>query len=179
MSIVTLDAAKKQLNAADAGAVDDTELQLYVDAVTVPIEKALGRVVDARAFTDTKTVAGARQILLSHTPVTALTSVSTVDGTQTWDVAALRVDQDSGVLTVVSGPPFTGDVMFIYTAGVSPADPNAQVAALITIQHLWETKRGTMDVTTGGDMEPWSPTMGFALPRRATELLGTSLPGIA
>lgn len=181
MSLVTLAPTKKQLNIDADDTSHDDELQLYIDAVTVPIEKALGRVADQRQFTDELDLAasGSTSVLLSNVPVTEITDVATVDGATTWDPANLHVNAASGRVTVRSGPPLAGLVAFVYTAGTTPVAPNVQLAALLTIQHLWETKRGTMAVGVGGDMETWTPGMGFAVPHRATELLGDPLPGIA
>jgi hypothetical protein len=179
VALVTLAAAKAQLNIDVGDASHDDELQLYVDAVTTPVEKAVGRVVDQRQFTDERDLAGATSVLLPNVPVIEVTDVATIDGATTWDPADLHVNSASGRVTVRSGPPLTGLVAFTYTAGPATAAPNEQLAALLIIQHLWETKRGTMVVNTGGDMEPWAPGMGFAVPHRALELLGDPLPGIA
>jgi hypothetical protein len=179
MALVTLDAAKAQLNATNVGAIDEVQLQLYIDAVTKPIEDACGRTIDARSFTQVMTVNGAAAVVLRRVPVIEVTAVATQDASQTWDPGDLYVDPDTGVVTVKSGPAFSGDVAFVYVAGENPVTANHQLAALITIEHLWETKRGTMTVGLGGDMEPWTPGMGFALPHRAVQLLGTPLPGIA
>lgn len=178
MALVTLPDAKAQLNALDVGDVDDTELQRYVDAVTKPMEDAAGRVLDPRSFTDVVSLTNASGVMLRRAPVTAVTAVVTTDGGTSWDPANLYVDQDSGMVSVTSGPSLSGLVAFTYDAGTSPVDPNVELAALITIQHLWETKRGAMGVTLGGEGETFVPR-GFAVPRRATELLGTPLPGVA
>jgi hypothetical protein len=178
MSLVTLADAKDQLNTRTSGDVDDTELQRYVDAVTKPMEDAAGRVLDPRTFTDIVQVTIASGLLLARAPVTAVTAVVTTDGVTSWDPANLFVDPDSGMVTVQSGPALNGQVAITYTAGVTPVAAHVELAALITIQHLWETKRGTMGVTLGGEGETFVPR-GFAVPRRATELLGTPLPGVA
>lgn len=178
MSLVSLADAKKQLNATGVGDVDDAELQRFVDAVTKPMEDAAGRVLDPRVFTDVLQPRRASVVLLPRAPVTAVTAVVTTDGTTSWDPANLFVDGASGMVTVLLGPTLNGQVAFTYSAGLSPVDPNVELAALITIQHLWETKRGAMGVTMGGEGEAFVPR-GFAVPRRATELLGTPLPGVA
>ena len=178
MALVTLADAKKQLNTSAYGDVDDDELQRYVDAVTKPMEDAAGRTLDARSFTDVVQLSNATGVMLAHAPVTAVTAVATTDGATSWDPANLFVDRDSGMVTVTSGPSLSGQVAFTYTAGVTPVAANVQVAALITIQHLWETKRGAGGVSMGGEGETFVPR-GFAVPRRATELLGTPLPGVA
>lgn len=178
MALVALADAKAQLNATGTGDVNDVELQRFVDAVTKPIEDAAGRVLDPRVFTDVLQLSNASGVMLPRAPVTAVTAVVSTDGATTWDPANLFVDTDSGMVTVTSGPALNGQLAVTYTAGVSPVAANVQLAALITIQHLWETKRGVMGVAMGGEGETFVP-MGFAVPRRATELLGTPLPGVA
>lgn len=178
MSLVTLSDAKAQLNAPNIGDVDDAELQRFVDAVTKPIEDAAGRILDPRSFTEVVSLSNATGVMLKRAPVTAVTAVVTTDGQTSWDPVNLYVDQDSGMVSVTSGPPLSGQVAFTYNAGTSPVEPNVELAALITIQHLWETKRGAMGVQLGGEGETFVPR-GFAIPRRATELLGTPLPGVA
>jgi hypothetical protein len=178
VALVLLADAKAQLNATGSGDVDDWQLQRFVDAVTKPMEDAAGRVLDPRAFTDIVQVSNASGLLLPRAPVTAVTAAVTTDGVTSWNTANLFVDQDSGMVTVLSGPALNGQIAITYTAGLSPVAPNVELAALITIQHLWETKRGAMGVSMGGEGETFVP-MGFAVPRRATELLGTPLPGVA
>lgn len=178
MALVELADAKKQLNTQAVGDVDDAELQRFVDAVTKPMEDAAGRILDPRTFTDVLRLHNASGVMLPRVPVTAVTAVTTADAVTTWDPEDLFVDADTGMVTVVAGPPFNGLVAFTSTAGLAPVSANVQLAALITIQHLWETKRGTMGVALGGEGETFVP-LGFAVPRRATELLGTPLPGVA
>jgi len=182
MAIIDLQAAKKQLNIDPDYTSDDDELQLYMDAVTVPLEKELGHVVELRTFTDLVTVAaGTRSLLLSRVPVADLVSLGRADGSATWPVddSALSVDPDSGLLTVVSGPALSGHLAVVYQAGTADIQPNWKLAGLIILQHLWETQRGAMGVQLGGEGEAWTPGRGFAIPRRAVELLETNLPGVA
>jgi hypothetical protein len=60
-----------------------------------------------------------------------------------------------------------------------PIQANVRLASKIIIQHLWETQRGTMGVQLGGDSDNYVAGRGFAIPRRAIELLGPQLPGVA
>jgi hypothetical protein len=105
--------------------------------------------------------------------------VVAVGGSQTWDVNQLHVDGESGEVTVLSGPTFCGRILATYVAGESQVPPNVQLAGLIIIQHLWETQRGAMGVQLGGDSDNYVAGRGFAIPRRAIELLGPQLPGVA
>ncbi|GAA1065206.1 phage gp6-like head-tail connector protein [Streptomyces asiaticus] len=178
MPLVSLSQVKAQLNIPASDTSNDVELQSYVDAATFPVEEACGRVIDQRAVTDELVVRGSC-FLLRSTPVVSLTSVAAVDGSQTWDVNALHLDNKTGEVTALSGPAVQGRIQVNYVAGVSTVPPNVQLAALIIIQHLWETQRGTMGVQLGGDNETYVAGRGFAVPRRALELLGGQLPGVA
>lgn len=178
MPLVSLFQVKEQLNIAVSDTSHDVELQSYVDAATFPVEEACGRVVEQRTVMDELAVRGG-SFLLRSVPVVSLTSVVAVDGSQNWDVSQLHVDSRSGEVTVLSGPIFCGRILATYVAGESEVLPNVQLAALIIVQHLWETQRGTMGVQLGGDNENYVVGRGFAVPRRAIELLGSQLPGVA
>jgi hypothetical protein len=182
LSIVTLDAVKAQLNIPASDTSQDIELLTYMDAATGAAEIARGEVLEQRTVVDEVRFSGSvTSWLLESVPVVSLTSIAAVDGSQTWSVdpSAMHVEARSGRVTVLSGPPLTGLVAISYLAGYVSLPTKFRLAALIIIQHLWETQRGTMGVQLGGDAETYTPGRGFAIPRRALELLGLSLPGVA
>jgi hypothetical protein len=180
VGIVSLADARAQLNMGPAETSDDDELRGFIGAATGAVERALGRVVVRRSVTDRFEMSGAvAELLLRNVPVLSLTSVVSADGATTWSTAGLRVDAETGLVTVASGPAFTGALDFTYQAGLPIVPEDYQLAGLIIIQHLWETQRGTMGVQLGGDSEPYMPGRGFAIPRRALELLDPPLPGVA
>lgn len=179
-SIVSLDEARAQLNMRPTETTDDDELRGFVAAATRAVERALGRKVVRRTITDRFDLAGAvTQVLLRNVPVLSLTSVVSADGATTWNVADLQPDAETGFVTVVSGPALTGSVDVTYQVGMVVVPDDYRLAAKIIIQHLWETQRGTMGVQLGGDNEGYMPGRGFAIPRRALELLDPPLPGVA
>jgi hypothetical protein len=178
--IVSLADARAQLNMGATETADDDELRGFIGAATGAVERALGRTVVRRSFTDRFEVGGGTaELLLRNVPVLSLTSVASADGTTTWSTANLRVDSETGLVTVVSGAALTGAVDVTYQAGDTVIREDYRLAALIIVQHLWETQRGTMGVQLGGDNEPYVAGRGFAIPRRALELLDTQLPGVA
>ena len=180
VAIVSLADAKKQLNIASTETRDDDELRGFITGASLAVERELGRIVARRSFTERRTTNGDGQVLLSNVPVLALTSAVSSDGSTTWNVANLDLDNATGLVGVKSGPPLSGDVDVTYTAGLRIVPDDYQLATLIVVQHLWETQRGTMGVQLGGSQEPeYVPGRGFALPRRALELLGVTLPGVA
>lgn len=180
VGIVSLADARAHLNMGATETADDEELRGFIGAATGAVERALGRVVVRRSFTDRFEIGGSTtQLLLRNVPVLSLTSAVSADGSTTWSVGGLRADGETGLVTVVSGAALTGTVDMTYQAGETVISEDYQLAAKIIIQHLWETQRGTMGVQLGGDNEPYTPGRGFAIPRRALELLDTQLPGVA
>jgi len=182
VAIVTLAQAKAQLNIDASDTAEDVELQGYIDAATAAVETQLGQVVDQRTVIDQLDFASSvTSFMLRSTPVISLTSIATLDGSQTWSVSrpTMYVDSGSGLVTVLSGPPVMGSVLATYQAGYTAVPANIRLAALIIVQHLWETQRGTMGVQLGGDSDNYVAGRGFAIPRRAIELLGPPLPGVA
>jgi hypothetical protein len=178
--IVSLADARAQLNMGPTETADDDELRGFISAATGAVERALGRVVVRRTVTDRFDVGGATtQVLLRNVPVLSLTSAISTDGATTWTVGNLRVDGETGLVTVTAGAPLAGSVAFTYQAGLPIVPEDYRLAGLIIIQHLWETQRGTMGVQLGGDSEPYMPGRSFAIPRRALELLDPPLPGVA
>ncbi|MFJ9114478.1 hypothetical protein ACIRJO_02900 [Streptomyces sp. NPDC102394] len=176
MAIMTLAAAKKQLNIDASNTDDDLELQTYMDAVTGALEEYKHEVIEQRTFTEDIRVTAAGSFRLFNAPVVSLTSVVAADGSQTWNVANLRA-APSGLVRVLSGVAVTGLVTVTYVAGPAVIPANYQLAGLIVLQHLWQTQRGVYGTVPGGG-EIVVPA-GFALPNRAMELLGKPTPVVA
>jgi hypothetical protein len=180
--VVSLARAKKQLNMAAADTSDDDELRGFIGATTGVVEREVGQIVARRSFTERRLVPCATsQLMLGRVPAIALTSVIRIDVAQTWSVSSsvLDLDPDTGLITVLSGALLQGYLRVTYDAGMAVVPEEYQLGALIILQHLWETQRGTMGVQLGGDGETFMPGRGYAIPHRASELLGLSLPGIA
>jgi hypothetical protein len=185
MSIVTLALAKRQLNIADSDTGDDQELQLYVDAITGVVEDHLHQVVEQRTVTDELELTGLWWFTLRSRPVISLTSIIALDRLATWNVATLHVSPSSGVVRVL--PPGIGPfgrVAVTYEAGYAPADVPARFVrgALVILQHVWETQRGSMGApvgVVGGEEAPWDPRYSFSIPRKALEWLGPPAPVVA
>ncbi|MCI3277524.1 hypothetical protein [Streptomyces cylindrosporus] len=180
VAIVSLADAKKQLNIDLADTSQDDELRGFITGASLAVERELGTIVARRSFTERRAADGDGQILLSNVPVLALVSAQSPDGATTWNVADLDVDSATGLVAAKTGAPLSGDVQFVYKAGLRIVPDDYQLATNIIIQHLWDTQRGKMGAVPGGGEEPtYMSGRGFALPRRALELLDTPLPGIA
>lgn len=175
--IVSLADIKQQLNMTSTA--DDEELRAYLEAATGVIEGYLGRAVVRRSFTEEHAACG--EILLNWTPVVALASVASVDGTHTWNLTDLHVST-SGVLTAKAGATaLLGDIAVTYIAGSSVVPGNWTLAARFIVQHLWDTQRGSKGAAHPGGMDTPGAGFtryGFAIPNRATELLTGGLAGV-
>jgi hypothetical protein len=176
--IVSLARTKRHLG-IDADDTDqDEDLRAWIASATDAIEKHLGKAVTRRTVTERCRTDRYGQLLLSQLPVLSLVTVTTPDGSQTWDTDNLDAD-DTGTVTVIAGPALSRTVDVTYQVGLAVISDGEQQAGLIIVQHLWETKRGAMGVQLGGEGETWNPGRGYAIPRRAIELLDSNLPGVA
>lgn len=160
---------------------DTGELGTYIDASTAVVEKAKGAIV-GRTVVQTFD-GGGSQLLLAIRPVESVTSV-VVDGVAL-DPSSYVVNGTTGLLTMLSTPTSTGvqNVVVTTQVGRSDAPPDWKLAALIVLQDLWATQRGAAGAIVAGGSGPGEDAAliraNYRLPRRAMELLGLSIPGIA
>lgn len=194
--LLSLEDAKSQLNIDWADTSQDVEVQDYVGGVEWAVERHLNTTVTIRSFTEefyldpyierpnyARPYMRGMKLALSHTPVVALTSVTRVDGSMTWEVGNLHADP-AGTVSVTRGAILSGHLLVTYQAGTEPIPQAYQIAARIILQHLWQTQRGAMGGARPGGLGNSLSTntgtlAGFAIPNRALELLGGGLPGIA
>lgn len=175
--ILSLAEGKEHLN-IDADDLDyDEEIQGFIRAITEVCERHVGAV--ART-THTEKHRGGRGIVLLRAPVLSLTSVTAIETSGTdQTVADLDLDQPTGIVQRKDGGWMRGPFRVTYVAGQTQIPAHVRLAALIILQHMWETQRGTMGgVRVGGADEVLDPRFGFSIPRRAQELLGDQPPEI-
>ncbi|MFI7643739.1 head-tail connector protein [Nonomuraea sp. NPDC049400] len=175
--ILSLGEAKKQLN-IDADDRDyDEEIAGFVRAITEACEKHVGAL--ART-TYTEKHRGGRGMVLLHSPALSLTSVVAIETSGTDQaVGDLDLDQPTGIVQRKDGGWMRGPFRVTYVAGQTQIPAHVRLAALIILQHMWETQRGSMGgVRVGGADEVYDPRFGFSIPRRAQELLGDPPPEI-
>lgn len=174
--IISLADTKAQLNIT--GTSNDEELRGFIDAATRVIEGIVGSVV-RRSWIENYH-GGQTSILLRHSPVISITSVT--ESGATVAASGYTVNPDAGILTRVSG--FTPlcwqsgyrNIGVTYVVGRTANLGNVSLAAKIIVQHLWETQRaggGRPPVALGGEVVGVSEQFGqtFSVPRRAVELL--------
>ena len=155
---------------------DDNELQDHLDAAIEVVEGIVGP-ISSGTVTETHYNVSSDVLVLKRMPVASLVSVSSRVGATTTalTLADYELDADTGLLRAVSGAGFYGSYTVSYTVGRSALPASIKLAVLIVAEHLWRTQRGVapspLDVQNQ-EFEQASPSgVGFAVPRRAAELL--------
>lgn len=179
--LMTLTQIKKQLNIPLTDTGDDDELLQFGASVTQVIENHVGAVTQR---TVTETFNGGRPaLLLSTRPVLSITSV-----TDTGNVLAsgdYSLNTEAGVLTRVSGVyplpflPGVNSVTVTYLVGTAAVAGNVLQAALIIMQHMWDTQRPAGGGPYAQGSDDYDPRYSYSIPRRALELLGEPIGGFA
>lgn len=185
MALLSLADAKQQLDIDTTS--HDTELQVYIDAMTAVIERHVGP-VENRSVTETVSGRGTTLCLL-QTPVVSLTSLTPLlAGGLPLTTGDVIVDNELGVIRRVDGSVFYGGPWSaLYTAGRGGVPPTINLAARILLQHLWRTQygaaRGLSGIGGGDDFSVTEPVAGwgYAVPNRVLQLLEPykTGPGVA
>jgi len=191
MAIATLAEARAQLQILDTDVTQDVVIQAYLDATVPVIEEKLGKAVDQRTVTEDYDLsdpqlaatyaAGFRwtnTLYLRTRPVISLTSITNVNNGFTWTVGNLRVRGVDGRIRVMTGAGLYGYLSIVYVVGMNPVPANYKQAQLITLQDVWESRRGIGNVQSGvmGIGEQIS-LQSIDLPPKALMLLGRPDPG--
>ncbi len=160
MQLVTLTDVRRHLNIT--GSNDDNELEETAQAAE---ELVLQRIRPVLAATTTRVVQPSRSgtALLPHYPVTGVVSVTDSSGT----AVAYSANLDSGeVFTSWSGP-----LTIRYTVGAGAVPADVRRAVLEVTGHLWASQRARRAPSRSApDIGP-DPSLGFALPNAALDLI--------
>jgi hypothetical protein len=154
----------------------------FIRASTGVVEQYAGSVV-RRTWTETRDSPAGSRLLLSHPPVLSVTSVAESGTTLTGD--AYKVNKAAGVLTRVAGdleyPWLDGvqNIDVVYVAGRTAVEGHWQRAALIIVAHMWETQLGPVRELIDTRDDEFDARQLYSIPRRALELLGEPIGGIA
>lgn len=161
------------------GSTWDDTLRLFIEAATDIVERHTGQAVVRRAVSESVEATSAG-LWLTHRPVLSLTTLADSDGVVV-SVAGLVLDTALGLVRRPTYSTWRGRYTAGYVAGMTTIPANYSLAARIIVEHLWQTQRGTMTPTaTPGGLDDSDPVgMGFAIPRRAVELLGPPRPLVA
>lgn len=184
--LFSLAEARKHLNFGATDTSDDDEIRDWSAATTMVVEHFVGPVA-RRTVTERHTFNVAAMRVLRHTPALALTSVVPVlTGGTSYDLAALDLDEDTGIVQRKDGGLLYGPLRFTYTAGRTVVRENISQSGKLILQHLWRTQRGSARGLVLAGAEDYSvsepiPGLGYAVPNRALELLEPDRlpPGIA
>lgn len=177
---VSLEEFKQHLNLSAATKETDSELALHLAAATEAVELRIGPVITREFSEQVRGRNGA--VTVNKVPLVAVTSLTAVAGGTSWDVTTLDADP-SGVITRLTGGAIpAGRYDVVYQAGRGDtASERHKMAILYVAEHLWELQRGSVPrpamfgvaTNEGGTsaQEASYVYRGFALPRRALELL--------
>jgi len=173
--VATLAEFKTHLNRGDV--TDDTELTFFLTAASLWTEYAIGGPLSVASFTEIHWVDGYCDIVPRKRPISAITSITPDQGTV---ISSSAYFADAGTQSIhfrysVSPNWYT----LVYTAGLASIPERVKLAGLEVGRHLWEIQNGSAG--RGFRSDDLVPTpMGFAVPRRAMELLAPDLiPGVA
>lgn len=181
--IIDLADAKAHLRITSSGT--DTELDLYLAAVTQVIEERVGPVVP-RQFSQIATASDT--IVLNKAPVVTVDSITTVYGQPGAVAPTYWLDPATGLLRLTwsMGQPIGGfsqiegwyrpledlRLTITYTAGRDPVPASIQLAARIILEELWSARRAAGPLPARGqDTGQVSVPGGYGLPDSAVELL--------
>lgn len=182
--IISREQAKTQLGLTTD--VHDAAVRLFIAASAVAIEDHIGRKIIRRTVTE-KHYGVCGSLILNRCPVLSLTSLATVDGNTTFNVADLDLDGDVGIVRTLTGTALRGNLQAVYVPGMRVVPANFQLASRIIVEHLWQTMRpfsNSAATLTPGALEDSlegraGGLVGFAIPNRALELLGKPPPLVA
>lgn len=173
-SIISVADGRRQLNMVSNAS--DEELRQVLSAATVVVENHLNRAIVRATRVEYHTVRSGNPLILTWTPVLSLTSVATVDGGTSWNVADLFVDPNTGIVSSLAGSSPSGRLATLHVAGMTYIPPNYREAAEIIAQSLWDAKRGTKGSPSAGGLDmPGAgiTSFGYSIPDRARVLLGS------
>src|SRR5690349_8317080 len=168
MAVPSLDEFKAFANITSSS--NDAELALHLAAALDVAEGIVGPIRPG-LVTETHYGVAGRQIVLRRAPVGAVGAISA----PTWTplLADFVVDPDTGVLRRLDGRYIHGDITVTYSVGGFVPDA-VTLAVYIIAGHLWETQRGNAPsaLALQGADQPQPGWSGFAIPNRASDLLG-------
>jgi hypothetical protein len=164
--VATLAEFKTHLNRSDV--TDDTELTFFLTAATQWYEYAIGGPIDTTSFTEIHWVDGGT-IVPRKRPIVTITSITPDQGTALGS-SSYFANTALGTIQFRYGATCNWHTL-VYTAGLAGTVPErGKLAGLEVGRHLWQVQNGSSG--RGFLSDDLVPTpMGYAIPRRALELL--------
>lgn len=161
----------------------DAEMVEHAAATEVIMRYLIGP-SEVETFTETVQTSRSGSVILRNRPLVAITSMTWPSGGVI--TSTTITDSDGGVVYLGLGCPPRQFLTAVYTAGRAEVGANQTLAAKIIGQHLWRVRNGGGGAPYPGQVSDDVVTVGagYAIPRRALELLGmeatpTKVPGIA
>lgn len=167
-AILSLADAKAHLNIPSTSS--DDELRGFLETTTKVIEDEVGPIVRR---THTARRCGYRaKVLLPHTQVRSITSVTDVRTGASIDSSGMTVDRETGIVSYLNGSGFAyGDMDFVYVVGRDTVDSNWTDAAKVIVKHFWSTQLGNLPSNQGDDHGYVVTGSGYLVPYRAMAML--------
>lgn len=184
-SVLSLDDARAALRLPPNDDSPDSDLEtVYIPAVDTIIESLSGPQVPVVGRT--LTVNGGMASILLPCAVTAVTEV-TENGAVLVQDRDYRVNATSGIVTRGNAQfvwvfwPGVLNVSITYNAGPTSPPANVTLAARIILAALYRPEQGVHPDFGGADDDTVMTPAGYAIPRRAVELLRPTpaMPGFA
>ena len=186
-ALVSLADVKDQLSIPATSTADDQQLWRYIQTATGIVNRKCGYTA-ATPFTETANFgradsSGNQTIVLARTPVLSVTSITPqLQGLPGYDLTALIVNQEAGIIYLSNWMRFYGPVTVAYIAGRGFVPQELQTACLILVRWMWRTQSGGVIAIPG----PYVDESGAAtegMPYEALALMNDSpydaAPGIA
>lgn len=182
--IVSLASAKLHLNKNNTA--DDVEIQDFIDAASAVVVREVGPVVPT-SYTESLPAPNGR-LILTWAPVISITTV--IENGATVAPSGYRLNATAGIIERVNGNAPTywagngsqADITVTYLAGRTGAvPPNIRLATLELVAHLWRNSqmgRNRRVRGTGPEDDTQAVALGFSLPNRVRELLGSKRPAL-
>lgn len=175
-AVVSLPQLRQHLAMPAPDPVRDEQLRDVLDAATELCEVYTDTVYRPGTVVTETHDGGAAALILRRHPVQAITTV-TVDGTPVTDwILGL-----GGVLRRAGDAPWPGGpaaITLTYTAGAPVVPARIVEAVLVTVEHLWATRRGGSGLPKRSGSDSESTAAPWALPRRAEQLLNADIRGV-
>lgn len=162
MAAPTLEDARRHLSISSTA--QDAELMEYLATAQSLIERRTGAFAPTSRTHTVRTNGSA--LLLSHRPVVSVESVTDAAGVSV-DTSGAAIDATAGIVHLSLTP---GVYTVTYTAGLTDVPDALKMAALITLRHLWNTKRGNTRRAADDDTMQNGTGAGYALPWMAVEM---------
>jgi hypothetical protein len=174
--VASMEEFKAHLNRSDA--TDDQELYTYLVTATDRVEAILSGPLSVQTFTE-KVWCGGCRIVPFKRPMVSVTSVTPELGGSALASTAFTVDTDHHVIRLLTAYAY-GWYILVYRAGLSTIPEEVKLAGLIIADHLWKVQNGSGGRGAPGEDDLLPSGFGFAIPRRALELLAHDMaPGFA